>query len=467
MDLNMLCCFQFRDTGSCSWGDACRFSHGGEHDSRKSGGSAAAITETETKSPESSSHPSNDTSSSSSHNRSEYKRKPRIQLQKMFVTGLPRYGTAKRWKNRIKDAYRNSDIQIGKLRLGVNSFGHLKGFFHIDVELSQVEQVLATPIHVENEETNQTFLLTIAKSIPGKVEMLFPSLTFQQKQQLKFDPTGIFSCTDEFTGDLITRLSLALCTIGGTTSSNGCGHGVTPTAPYSVLDMFGCVGGNAISYAKQFTRVTSVELDQERSQMLQHNVNVVGARVKCVQGDGILEAMSNYHSVVWLDPPWGGLEYTKDKVIIEDFDVVSQGIQMSMRQVILAVAPHTDLIVYRLPNNFNIASLLEWFVDPSNELCGDLGGATNDRPLPFRVRMGHKCTLLLICLPSSRANRRPPSEGEGREGERLSFGLSNLDAIVAEVHRIDKELLKELHPKFYDWEQKRDIRLKNWKGVEC
>jgi 16S rRNA G966 N2-methylase RsmD len=444
-------CYSFRDSGKCTYGDACKFSHLGESKTQ---------VKTQVEGTTIGNSPTNTTTTSTSPTQKKNypNRTPKVKQQKLFITGLPRYSTARRWKNRIEQGFNASGIAVGKIRLGVNSFGHLKGFFHLGVEHNKVDQILATPVQVHDEVADITYPLTISKSVPGKIEMLFPSLTCQQRTELKFDPTGIFSCTDEFTGDLTTRLSRAFCEIG-----NG------KAASYSVLDMFGCVGGNTISFAKQFQAVTSVELNETRAEMLQHNVNVVGVNVNCVQGDGILAATSAYHSVVWLDPPWGGVEYTKHKqALIEDFDIVSNETTLTMRQVIQAVAPHTDMIAYRLPNNFDIDKLLEWFVDPATGLCGDLGANdennNNDRPLPFRIRMGHKCTLLLIGLPASRTNRRPIKDKAGDEG-RLSFGLHALDALIATLHAIDKELLKELHPKFYDWEQKRGIRLKNWKGV--
>ena len=61
--------------------------------------------------------------------------------------------------------------------MGVNSFGHLKGFFHIDVEFAKVEEILKIQtVQVHDETTEQTYSLNISKSVPGKIEMLFPSL---------------------------------------------------------------------------------------------------------------------------------------------------------------------------------------------------------------------------------------------------------------------------------------------------
>ena len=238
---------------------------------------------------------------------------------KLFVTGLPRYGTARRWKNRIADTFRSADIKISKIRLGVNDSNHLKGFFYVNVLSTDEPRALAATLHAFNEETETTYSLTLSKSTPGKVDMLFPSLSYEQRARLKFDPTAVFSCSDELTADLTTRISLAMCNLGTVDLDKGAG--------LSVLDMFGCVGGNAISYAKskKFDSVTSVELDEGRCEMLRHNVQIAScnkerydpACVNCIQGDGVAVGMSKYHHVIWLDPPWGGNEYKKGGKEIE------------------------------------------------------------------------------------------------------------------------------------------------------
>jgi len=380
---------------------------------------------------------------------------------KLFVTGLPRYGTARRWKNRIADTFRSADIKISKIRLGVNDSNHLKGFFYVNVLSTDEPRALAATLHAFNEETETTYSLTLSKSTPGKVDMLFPSLSYEQRARLKFDPTAVFSCSDELTADLTTRISLAMCNLGTVDLDKGAG--------LSVLDMFGCVGGNAISYAKskKFDSVTSVELDEGRCEMLRHNVQIAScnkerydpACVNCIQGDGVAVGMSKYHHVIWLDPPWGGNEYKKGGREIDEFQIVSNDVSMSIREVIVAVSPFTDLIVYRLPNNFDVDGLLAWCVHPETGLCGHRGGSFQDRPLPFRMRMGHKCTLVVLCLPSSRPNRVAATTSN------LSFGLDILDAMVDVLHTINRDLLKELHPKFFDWEKQRNIRLRDWKGV--
>ena len=401
------------------------------------------------------------TNKSSFHHRKS--QKPKLKQHKLFVTGLPVHGTARRYKNRIADTFRNANIHVGKIKLGCNQFTHLKGFFYININAIDEADVLASKLVLHNEETEIDYPLKICKSIPGKVDLLFPSLTNKQRLQLKFDPTGTFSCSDEMTANLTTRISMNICQLA---SRNSQQQQSTDTTCFSVLDMFGCVGGNAISYGKQFTKVESIELVASRRNMLEHNVTIALGKdkckhVTCIQGDGVLQGQASYHSVCWLDPPWGGLEYTKSKESIEDFEITSEGFEISMRQVIQKIAPHTDLIVYRLPNNFKIDELLAWVVDPTNGLCGDKGGSNHDRPLPFRMRMGGKCTLVLICLPASRANRRVEEEESGR----LDFGLHNLDAIIKMLYQIDRELLKELRPKFWDWEMTRNIRIKDWKGV--
>ena len=125
----------------------------------------------------------------------------------------------------------------------------------------------------------------------------------------------------------------------------------------------------------------------------------------------------------------------------------------------MAGRSHKDLISLRLPKIFDVDALARWCVSPSRRedgLIGDAGGKNCDRPLPFQIRIGHKALLFVLALPRSR-----PST----EHARLSFGLHNLDEIIRALCKLDRLFLREFHPKFFDWEADRWIRLKNWKGV--
>ena len=256
-----------------------------------------------------------------------------------------------------------------------------------------------------------------------------------------------------------------------------------------ILDAFGCVGGNATSFAKDFDAVTTVEIDPSRHAMLVNNVNValgprLSSRVKCVCGDAFSQIQCLEANIVYFDPPWGGTDYSSSEKI-SDFDVPSSRPEEqnsnstdalpsqaetgadnlanahNLRAMIcLAASSQKDLVVLRLPKNFDIDALARWSVSTPRRddgLIGDEGGSCQDRPLPFQIRIGHKAVLFVLALPRSRTSAAHV---------RLSFGLHNLDEMINMLRGLDQDFLHEFHPKFFDWEADRWIRLKSWKGVK-
>ncbi|KAJ1454704.1 hypothetical protein M885DRAFT_617802 [Pelagophyceae sp. CCMP2097] len=163
----------------------------------------------------------------------------------------------------------------------------------------------------------------------GKLSQLWGSrLSKEQISELQLDATATFSVTDARTADRISAVALAL-------------EGVSASS--HVIDGCACVGGNVISFARTFARVTAVELDETRHAMLANNVAVAGfessvrcfhsdiARVARRDGEATATAPTSGYipprpalvapadddeaylalaacDVLFMDPPWGGSE---------------------------------------------------------------------------------------------------------------------------------------------------------------
>ena len=80
---------------------------------------------------------------------------------------------------------------------------------------------------------------------------------------------------------------------------------------FQVTDCCACVGGNTISFAKRFKFVNTVEYSRSRAAALQHNINVcgVGSKCKVFVGDYGYWLPRIKQDVVYMDPPWGGVDY--------------------------------------------------------------------------------------------------------------------------------------------------------------
>lgn len=86
---------------------------------------------------------------------------------------------------------------------------------------------------------------------------------------------------------------------------------------HSVTDCTGCVGGDTIAFAKRFDHVESIEIDSKRFAMLKNNVESYGLdNVDLINDDCSNHIKSsNATDVVYMDPPWGGKNYKKNKTM--------------------------------------------------------------------------------------------------------------------------------------------------------
>ena len=455
----------------------------------------------------------------------------------LFVSGLPQsgpYSRSRHWKKRLKKIFlRLRHVNLGRIKLGVNSDNHLKGFCWIGLKHAksgpdsndaaskkhQLERLIGS-IRIESlEEYDVSQEETLAKtatphdssrhscdistllSLPqartqitlqvsrqtDRRDMLFPYLSEAGRSKLQFDTVAFFSCCDAHSADRITRILSTIGHIGLTSALN---QGFYTSGSLHILDAFGCVGGNATSFARENTieTVSTVEMDPDRYRMLVNNVNValpqnLSSRVNCLHGDSYNRIKSIPANVLFLDPPWGGTDYNSSPEKLSDLNfypacktleadkasndaakaapVSCESQCHTLRDtIILAGESRMDLIAIRLPRNFDVDALARWCVSTERKLdglVGDKGGINNDRPLPFQMKIGHKAILFVLALPQSRTLG---------EAVRLSYGLHNLDQTIHAIRTLNQNYLQELHPKFYDWEANRWIRLNIWKGVK-
>ena len=87
-----------------------------------------------------------------------------------------------------------------------------------------------------------------------------------------------------------------------------------PINQCTLTDGTACVGGDTLSFSKHFKHVNAVETNPVHARMLIHNVNVYGRKnVTVYEGDYTKLARTLQQDVVFLDPPWGGVNYKKNK----------------------------------------------------------------------------------------------------------------------------------------------------------
>jgi len=90
----------------------------------------------------------------------------------------------------------------------------------------------------------------------------------------------------------------------------------------TITDGFACIGGDTLGFSKMFKHVNSNELDETRFKYLQHNMAIFNRTNITFYNKDYFELVKELkQDVIYLDPPWGGVDYKnakKMKIVIGD-----------------------------------------------------------------------------------------------------------------------------------------------------
>jgi trimethylguanosine synthase len=159
---------------------------------------------------------------------------------------------------------------------------------------------------------------------------------------IRADDEGLFSATPE---------ALAECIAKGA-------HGI-------VIDGTCGIGSIAIALAQrpEVRKVIAVDIDRERLEMAAHNARIydVAHRIHFVHGD-VREVIAREQAdVLVLDPPWGGRDYDRMRVALDD-------LAFDIRPLI---ARFEGAIVLKLPRSFDVSTLPKSFaIEPGIDARG-------------------------------------------------------------------------------------------------
>jgi 16S rRNA G966 N2-methylase RsmD len=115
----------------------------------------------------------------------------------------------------------------------------------------------------------------------------------------------------------------------------------------TIIDAMSGVGGNTISFSKNFKKVYAIELNQKRYDMLCNNINVYELKNVETYNDNCLNKIFNINSdIIFFDPPWGGKDYKNhDKLRLTISNVPLEDICIKLKN---------KNIVLKLPKNYDI-----------------------------------------------------------------------------------------------------------------
>ena len=81
-----------------------------------------------------------------------------------------------------------------------------------------------------------------------------------------------------------------------------------------ITDGTASVGGNTISFSKFFKSVNSIEMSKIHSDILKNNIDVYNLKnINIINGDSLEEIPKLKQDIVFLDAPWSGIKYKKQK----------------------------------------------------------------------------------------------------------------------------------------------------------
>jgi len=131
-----------------------------------------------------------------------------------------------------------------------------------------------------------------------------------------------------------------------------------PINNVTIVDATAGVGGNSISFSKNFKYVYAIELNKTRSEYLQNNINIYNClNVKVINDNclNLLYKMDKF-DIIFLDPPWqyNNVSYKKYKNLKLSLDNESIEIICNKLMDYNFMKTIPKLIVLKLPKNYDI-----------------------------------------------------------------------------------------------------------------
>ncbi len=121
-----------------------------------------------------------------------------------------------------------------------------------------------------------------------------------------------------------------------------------------ITDAMACIGGDTLTFAKNFKKVNAIELDKLRFQYLKHNMAIFNVNnIEYINDDYLNIYNKLEQDVIYIDPPWGGPDYKNKKTMkIKIGDRKLEDLCDDIIQNKLC-----RLLVLKLPYNYDLTEL--------------------------------------------------------------------------------------------------------------
>ncbi|CAG9770698.1 unnamed protein product [Ceutorhynchus assimilis] len=124
-----------------------------------------------------------------------------------------------------------------------------------------------------------------------------------------------------------------------------------------IVDAFCGAGGNAIQFAQTCNKVIAIDIDPKKIQLAKNNAEVYGVtdKIEFIIGDFFNLAQSLKADAVFLSPPWGGVDYSNQKV----YDLESMLQPVGFSTLFATAGKISKNVAAFLPKNCNTNTLIE------------------------------------------------------------------------------------------------------------
>mmetsp|Transcript_18148 Transcript_18148/g.49536 ORF Transcript_18148/g.49536 Transcript_18148/m.49536 type:complete len:427 (-) Transcript_18148:1571-2851(-) len=313
----------------------------------------------------------------------------------------------------------------------------------------------------KNDDSPMTTSFTPHFSLGAGVirDHAFSQMPYHWRRQIECDSVGVFSLTPQRAAGRTARLLACFFLRDDNDES------------LVAVDGMAGVGGNTLGFLKYDFQVVSLELNPRRAAMLEANIalwkkcHATKQAVIETQNQSLLDYLPSLTGplekhILFLDPPWGGAQYSKiiqenggDIVVVrpEDDGQSQSGWNFSTVALQIVRTKVFRLVAMKLPTVYDVKLVVDPLVH--DDALG------YDRPHPFRFQFGKSCQLVVLVV------------NDGSDSK-FSNGPQGLDRMISNIMNTwhnnmnlqNDDGCREHRPEFYDWEKRRWILLKKWKG---
>jgi len=120
-----------------------------------------------------------------------------------------------------------------------------------------------------------------------------------------------------------------------------------------ILDGTAGIGGNSISFGLHFSNTILIEKNKERFKYLEMNMKARNI-TSILHNDDMLNHLNDDYDLIFIDPPWGGLNYKLETSILLSLS------NITLKELTKKIRILGKIIVYKLPFNYNLNDFSEY-----------------------------------------------------------------------------------------------------------